>query len=107
MRIVFRSSAHKAKLQNAHPVTTYVITVDVADVPSEERHRQIKRIFESPLGCHVSEATLGQNGVHVVLHVPADKMKSVYPQLGKLLPEAVVQGIRPRGLDLLHDRALS
>jgi len=107
MRIVFRSTAHKAKLHNAHAPTTYVITVDVADIPSEERHKQIKRIFESPLGCHVSEATLSQNGVHVVLHVAADKMKSVYAQLGKLLPEAVVHDIRPRELDFLHDRAIS
>jgi len=107
MRIVFRSTAHKAKSHSAHPATTYVITVDVADMPGEERHKQIKRIFESPLGCHVSEATLSQNGVHVILHVTADKMKAVYAQLGKLLPEAVVHGIRPRGLDFLNDRALS
>lgn len=102
MRIVFRSTSQKAKLHSVHAPTTYVITVDVADVLSDERHKQIKRIFESPLGCHVSEATLSQNGVHVVLHVSADKMKSVYPQLGKLLPEAVVHDIRPREQDFYH-----
>ena len=107
MRIVFRSTAHKAKLPGAQAPTTYVITVDVADISIEERPKQIKRIFESPLGCHVSEATLSQNGVHVVLHVATDKMKSVYEQLGKLLPKAVVHDIRPRELDFFHDRAIT
>lgn len=104
MRIAFRTHAQKAKAHNAQASTSYVVTVDVDDLFDEARQSQIRRIFESPIGSYVSEATLSHRSVHIVLHVPARSIKAVYVQINGLLPKAVVSEVYPRELDYIRNR---
>jgi hypothetical protein len=87
--------------------TLYVMTLDVADLSLDERHCYIRRLFESSLGSYVSEATLMQGRIHIVLHVKPGSMKAVCHALSEVLPEAVLRGVHPREFDHFPKQRLS
>lgn len=107
MRIAFRAIAgRKGSRHTPHP-GTHAVAVDLAHLPADECRNRVRRLFESPLGSSVSEATPSRQTVHIVLHVTVAKMETIRVQLHALFPDAIIRDIHPRGSDRRHDEETS
>lgn len=84
-----------------------VIAVDLPHVGIDARREQIRRVFESPLGADVSEATLARQGAHIVLHVARERVPDVRARLRALLPDAVIRTTAPRPLAPAQNETMS
>ncbi len=65
----------------------------VSDEASRER---IKRLFHSPLGVYVSRASCDHEEIRLELDVAAEDLEFTVRTLHQVLPEAVVEAVRPR-----------
>jgi hypothetical protein len=64
-----------------------------ADDASRER---IKRLFQSPLGVYVSQASRDHEELHLEFDVATEDLEFTVRALRQVLPEAVIEAIRPR-----------
>lgn len=105
-RTTFRTATGSGPRHSPESIVR-VIAVDLSRVGIDARREQIRRVFESPLGADVSEATLARQGAHIVLHVARERVPDVRARLRALLPDAVIRTTAPRTLAPAQNETLS
>jgi hypothetical protein len=80
----------------AFPSQRVLISAAVHSEEDEASRERIRRLFHSPLGVYVSHASRDQNELHLEFDVATEDIEFTLRTLQQVLPEAVVEDIRPR-----------
>jgi hypothetical protein len=73
-----------------------LLSAVVHGVSDEASRERIKRLFGSPLGVYVSQASRDHEEIRLEFDVAAEDLEFTVRTLHQVLPEAVVEAVRPR-----------
>jgi hypothetical protein len=62
----------------------------------EAARERIRRLFHSPLGVYVSQASRNHDDLRLVFDVAREDLDFTVRTLHQVLPEAVIESVRPR-----------
>jgi hypothetical protein len=80
----------------ALPARRVLISASVDGIPDEASRDRIRRLFHSPLGVYVSQASRNHESLHLEFDVAAIDLDFTLRTLQEVLPEAEIESIRPR-----------
>lgn len=93
------ATLHRAPVTNTLPDIAAARVHVAAVVHSEQddaARERIRRLFHSPLGVYVSQASRDHDELRLVFDVATEDLDFTVRTLRQVLPEAVIEGIRPR-----------
>jgi hypothetical protein len=93
------ATLHRAPATNTPPDNAAARVHVAAVVHSEQddaARERIRRLFHSPLGVYVSQASRDHDELRLVFDVATEDLDFTVRTLRQVLPEAVIEGIRPR-----------
>lgn len=73
-----------------------ILSATVKDVAGHASRDTIRRLFYSPLGVYVSQASREQDSLHLEFDVASEDLDFTIRTLQNVLPGATVEAIRPR-----------
>jgi len=95
-----KSAAQEAPLTPLTPSTPCVSRVHLSAVlhsrQDEAARERIRRLFHSPLGVYVSQASRDHDDLRLVFDVAMEDLDFTVRTLHQVLPEAVIEAVRPR-----------
>ncbi|MGA7812508.1 hypothetical protein [Caballeronia sp.] len=77
-------------------VSRVQLSAVVRSEQDEAARERIRRLFHSPLGVYVSHARRDHDDLRLVFDVAPEDLDFTVRTLHQVLPEAVVEGVRPR-----------
>ncbi|SAL42572.1 hypothetical protein [Caballeronia humi] len=80
----------------ALPSQRVLVSAAVYSEQDEASRERIRRLFHSPLGVYVSHASRNQSELRLEFDVATEDIEFTLRTLKKVLPEAVIEEIRPR-----------
>jgi hypothetical protein len=80
----------------ALPSQRVLVSAAVYSEQDETSRERIRRLFRSPLGVYVSHASRNQSELRLEFDVATEDIEFTLRTLKKVLPEAVIEEIRPR-----------
>jgi hypothetical protein len=98
-RIAGSAANEKSALPNtlSVPCTSRVHLSAVLRSKQDEAARErIRRLFHSPLGVYVSQASRDHDDLRLVFDVAMEDLDFTVRTLHQVLPEAVIEAVRPR-----------
>jgi hypothetical protein len=78
------------------PARRVLLSAVVEGVPDDASRDRIRRLFHSPLGIYVSQASRDHDSLHLEFDVAAIDLDFTIRTLQSVLPEAAIETIRPR-----------
>jgi hypothetical protein len=94
LRNVPDSGSQDSKQETA--IQRLLLSAVVHGVSDEASRERIKRLFHSPLGVYVSHASRDQEEIRLEFDVAAEDLEFTARALHQVLPEAVIEAVRPR-----------
>jgi hypothetical protein len=92
-----KSAAQEAPLTPSTPCVSRVHLSAVLHSRQDEAARErIRRLFHSPLGVYVSQASRDHDDLRLVFDVAMEDLDFTVHTLHQVLPEAVIEAVRPR-----------
>ncbi|SAL67740.1 hypothetical protein AWB69_07847 [Caballeronia udeis] len=98
-RIPCSAAANKSASQealSAPPVSRVHLSAVLHSRHDEAARERIRRLFHSPLGVYVSQASRDHDDLRLVFDVAAEDLDFTVRTLHQVLPEAVIEAVRPR-----------
>ncbi|MDN7183783.1 hypothetical protein M0D69_38385 [Caballeronia sp. SEWSISQ10-4 2] len=96
-------SASAAQKKSATPETVLAPCVSRVHLSAVLRSKQeeaarerIRRLFHSPLGVYVSQASRDHDDLRLIFDVAMEDLDFTVRTLHQVLPEAVIEAVRPR-----------
>jgi hypothetical protein len=86
----------EATRASALPTKRMLVSATVEGIPDEASCDRIRRLFHSPLGVYVSQASRDHDSLHLEFDVAAIDLDFTLRTLQNVLPEAAIESIRPR-----------
>jgi hypothetical protein len=80
----------------AFPSQRVLVSAAVYSEQDEASRERIRRLFHSPLGVYVSHASRDQSELRLEFDIATEDIEFTLRTLQKVLPEAVIEEIRPR-----------
>jgi hypothetical protein len=78
------------------PIQRLQLSAVVQGISDEASRDRIKRLFQSPLGVYVSHASRDHEEIRLEFDVAAEDLEFTVRALRQVLPEAVIETVRPR-----------
>jgi hypothetical protein len=94
------SAAQKTSVAQETILTPCVSRVHLSAVlrskQDEAARERIRRLFHSPLGVYVSQASRDHDDLRLIFDVAMEDLDFTVRTLHQVLPEAVIEAVRPR-----------
>jgi hypothetical protein len=97
-RIIGSATSKKSAAQDALsvPCVSRVHLSAVLHSNDEAARERIRQLFHSPLGVYVSQASRDHDDLRLVFDVAMEDLDFTVRTLHQVLPEAVIEAVRPR-----------